>query len=171
MSEYSPKEHANKGTFPHRNRIIAGLSIGTVVVEAGSQSGALNTAFHAGNYGRYIFAVPNSIYSKKSIGCHELIRDGAILVRNAQDVLSDCNITIETGIQKAITIGLQPLYGNEEIVCNLIPKDVGISAEELSMKLDNIESAELNSILLNLEMNDYITVDNFGKYIRLYGNY
>ena len=66
--------------------------MGVVVVEAGDKSGALNTAQHAGNYGRLVFAVPNSIHAEKSRGCHTLLRDGAILTRSADDVLADCSI-------------------------------------------------------------------------------
>ena len=95
ITEYSPNASATKGTFPHRNRIIAGLSVGVVVVEAGESSGAMNTAQHAGNYGRLTFAVPGSIYEEKSKGCHELIRDGVILARSAADIIEDCKFNIE----------------------------------------------------------------------------
>ena len=97
ISEYSPNAVATKGTFPHRNRIIAGLSVGVVVVEAGESSGAMNTAQHAGDYGRLTFAVPGSIYEEKSKGCHELIRDGVILARSAEDVIEDCKFNIGFG--------------------------------------------------------------------------
>ena len=171
MSEYSPTVPANKGTFPHRNRIIAGLSVGVVVIEAGKKSGALNTAQHAGNYGRQVFAVPGSVYMERSYGCNELIRDGAILVKDANDILNECKIKSENGLEKAVTIGLEPLEGKEEAVCKLIPMDNAISAEELSMQLEDIEINELNSILFNLEIKDYISIDDAGNYIRLYGNY
>lgn len=95
ISEYSPNARVtNKGTFPHRNRIIAGLAVGVVVVEAGESSGAMNTAQHAANYGRLTFAVPGSIYEEKSRGCHELIRDGVILARSATDIIEDCKLNI-----------------------------------------------------------------------------
>ena len=95
ITEYSPNTTATRGTFPHRNRIIAGLSVGVVVVEAGESSGAMNTAQHAGNYGRLTFAVPGSIYEDKSKGCHELIRDGVILARSAADIIEDCKFNID----------------------------------------------------------------------------
>ena len=95
ITEYSPNAVASKGTFPHRNRIIAGLSVGVVVVEAGESSGAMNTAQHAADYGRLTFAVPGSIYEEKSRGCHELIRDGVILARNAADIIEDCKFNID----------------------------------------------------------------------------
>ena len=93
MSEFPPQFRPNEGTFITRNRIIAGLSHGVVVVEAGKKSGALLTASYAGDYGRTVFVIPGTIYFEKSVGCHELIRDGATLIKNAQDILDELNIT------------------------------------------------------------------------------
>ena len=169
ISEYSPRTPSNKGTFPHRNRIIAGLSHGVVVVEAGDRSGALNTAQHAGNFGRLLFAIPSNLYSEQSRGCHALIRDGAILARNANDILEDCKVQMNSEIiERATTNELPVLNAKEQLVYDVIPNDMGISDEEILMKLDDITPVELSSILLSLEMNEHITVDSVGNYIRTY---
>ncbi len=79
----------DKQTFPIRNRIVAGMSLGTVVVEANLTSGALITANFAADYGRQVFAVPGRIDSPRSKGCHELIRKGARLCEGLEDILSE----------------------------------------------------------------------------------
>lgn len=89
LSEYPPGTPPRSANFPQRNRIISGLSLGCVVVEADSRSGALLTAQHAMEQGRDVFAVPGMLGSRESEGCHQLLRDGAILIRGGEDVLSE----------------------------------------------------------------------------------
>ena len=85
--------------------------------------------------------------------------------------MTDCLIKNKGDKIKKVVIGLSPLEGKEEAVCKSIPMDMSISADEILMKLDDIESAEIMSILLTLEMNGYISSDSSGKYTRIYGNY
>ncbi|MDU0968685.1 MAG: DNA-processing protein DprA [Actinomycetaceae bacterium] len=85
-SFYPPHSRAARWRFLDRNRIIAGLCAGTVVVEAGARSGALNTAKHARDLGRHLGAVPGPIDSAQSVGCHELLRSGAQIITSGRDI-------------------------------------------------------------------------------------
>ena len=90
VSEFPMNMSPSKSTFPQRNRIVAAWSQATLVAEAPAHSGALHTAgLAAEQYGRHVFAIPGSINSGASLGCHRLIRDGAILCHSPQDILSD----------------------------------------------------------------------------------
>lgn len=89
LSEYPPHAPPISHAFPQRNRIVSGMSVGVVVVEAADRSGALISARHAMEQGRDVFAVPGRVDSRMSKGCHRLIRDGAKLVENVDDVLEE----------------------------------------------------------------------------------
>jgi DNA processing protein len=89
ISESPPLRQPFSGAFPQRNRIITGLSLGVVVVEASARSGALISARHALEQGKEVFAVPGRVDSNESKGCHQLIRDGAKLVESIDDILEE----------------------------------------------------------------------------------
>lgn len=95
ISENRPDSSPKKGSFPQRNRLISGLSLGVLVIEAAQRSGALITVSHAIDQGRDVFAMPGRVDSRMSRGCHQLLRDGARLVESADDVIEELGPLME----------------------------------------------------------------------------
>ena len=172
ISEYPPGTPPLGAHFPRRNRIIAGMSAGTLVVEAARRSGSLITARLAGNYGREVFAIPGSIHNPLAKGCHRLIRDGAKLVEDAADVLVELapllQLTLETepagdGEQtETVPLASDPEYGRLLAALGFDP--CGIS--ELASRT-GLTAAELSSMLLLLEMEGLVEALPGGRYSRL----
>ncbi|NTV55138.1 MAG: DNA-protecting protein DprA [Candidatus Moranbacteria bacterium] len=136
ISEYPPGTAAGRGTFPARNRIIAALSLGVVVVEATEKSGSLITATHALECDREVFAVPGSIFSPASTGTHRLIRDGAKLVRGIGDILEELPLG---GHQDAST-------STGEMTTKPAPKNLSPSEEKIFSLLTH-ESTHVDEII------------------------
>lgn len=166
MSEFPPNLDGDKGTFPARNRVIAGLVRGVVIVEAGKRSGALITAGFAADSSRDVFVVPNSIFADKSVGCHNLIKDGAFLITGSEDILDFYNIENKKAEQKAEQKVEQKieLEGDEKIIYDAIPTDDFITLDEILMEVD-IAPNEISEIILKLELKNLI-VENDDRYSR-----
>jgi len=116
MSEAPPHAPPHGGMFPQRNRIISGISLGVVIVEAGETSGALITARHAAEQNREVFAVPGRADSPNARGCNRLLRDGAKWVESAQDILDELGPLVQpverpdgTVIHRPVELKLSPL--------------------------------------------------------------
>jgi len=141
--------------FPRRNRIISGISLGTVVVEATKRSGSLITARLAAEQNREVFAVPGSIQSFKSTGTHTLIKQGAKLVEHAHDIMEELSHMINTTVEKDKPADnkmerIAKLSSDEALVFRALgPYPVHI--DDIARKL-SIEAGRLSGILLNLEL-------------------
>jgi len=145
---------ALRGLFPQRNRIIAGLSLGVLIVEASRRSGALHTARHAMEQGRDVFALPGRIDSPASEGCHDLIRDGASLIRTVDDILEALGPAlrpVSIGPHQTIAVARElNLNELEEKILNMIDFAPG-SIDSVVGRAD-METSRVLSTLTVLEM-------------------
>ena len=175
VSEFSVNTTPRPEHFPQRNRIISGLAMGVLVVEAGHKSGALTTARFSGEYGRDVFAIPSSIRNPMAQGCHRLIQQGAKLVQSPDDVFVDiaARIQLEPPADLAPEApakpgkagtddadldaayrGLLECMGYEPVMPDTLVERSGLAA------------AEVASMLLVLEMKGCVASDN-GFYTRV----
>jgi DNA processing protein len=137
LSEAPPYAEPLSGTFPQRNRLISGLSLGVIVIEAADRSGALITARHAMEQGRDVFAVPGNVDSRTSRGCHRLIRDGAKLVESADDVLEELGPLVEAASRD----DGQEIHHPAELLLNEVEQQVLAVIEGQSTSIDQIVSS------------------------------
>ena len=167
ITEFPPNFDGNTGTFPARNRIIAGLSHGVVIVEAGEKSGALITAGFAADNSREVFVVPHDIFSEKGVGCNNLIREGATLITCAADILDSNYYNKKINLKKTLLkIEIKSkekkprpkveLNATEKLIYDAIPVDDSITLDEILYKVDEIEPNEIAEIILNLESKGYV---------------
>lgn len=146
LSEYPPGYPGSKFTFPQRNRIISGLSLGTVIAEASLNSGSLITAERAAEQGRTVFAVPGNINSISSIGTNKLIQDGAYPLALIDDIFDTL------GIEKKHRNDIfKQLGADEQKIINVILKEGEVSADYICQKV-GLKVSEVNAIVTILEM-------------------
>ena len=150
VSEFPLQRKPDRQTFPMRNRIIAALSLGTVVVEAGHKSGSLITANQALDLGRHVFAVPGPITSPQSSGCHKLLRDGATLVENFGDISDALGMLLTITPNQHEPRLLPELNEAEQTLVNLLQKGP-IGADDLVVQ-SGLPPHEALSTLLMLEI-------------------
>jgi DNA processing protein len=146
VSEFAPGTPSVASNFPRRNRIISGLSQGCLVIEATLQSGSLITARQALEQGREIFALPGSIHSPFSRGCHALIKQGAKLVESAQDVLDELNWAVQVDMEKTLVQddAGDPIWnhlGHAPMTLDSLIECTGLTASTLSAMLLDRELA------------------------------
>ena len=169
VSEYPLGAAPERWHFPERNRLISGLSLGTLVVEAARRSGSLITARLAGEQGREIFAIPGSIHNALSRGCHRLIRQGAKLVETADDILAELRplvghmLAADPGAPLAPRPADQPdddyaelrkVLGHDPVSIDELEKQCGLTIDQLS------------SMLLILELHGEVESLSGGRYVK-----
>jgi DNA processing protein len=172
LSELPIGTPVRRQQFPSRNRIISGLSVGTLVVEAARRSGSLITARHAADQGREVFAIPGSIHSPVSRGCHQLIREGAKLVESVEDIVNELGAMLVSDAARrrsasrgSKTEAAQPdLEASYHKLLDCISYDP-VSVDALVHR-SGLTAREVSSMLLMLELQGRVTSLAGGLYTR-----
>ncbi len=166
-SEYPLGSPPRREHFPRRNRLISGLSLGTVVVEAARRSGSLISARLAAEQGREIFAIPGSIHNPLSRGCHQLIKQGAKLVESAEDIISELGPLFEHFVKSANAPAIATEYSIErdsdyESLLAVLSYDPA-SADQLALH-SGLTIDQVSSMLLILELEGKVQMQAGGRY-------
>jgi len=177
VSEFPPGTEARAGHFPSRNRLLAGLSLGTLVIEAAERSGALITARQASEAGREVFAVPGSIHNPMARGCHRLIRDGAALAERPQEVIDGVS-AVAGALAQALRQRLaasperphqgacpHPLPPGADYQCLWKALGHDPTGMDALIARTRLTAAELSSMLLVMELDGQVAVEH-GRYSR-----
>ncbi len=171
ISEFPPGTPPKAENFPRRNRIIAGLSLGTLVVEAALRSGSLITARLASEQGREVFAIPGSIHNPLARGCHALIRQGAKLVETAQDILEEIGplagallCTSEREESSPSTLEPAALDDEHQQLLEAMGYDP-LTVDEIVTRCGLTANA-VSSMLLILELDGLVSTQPGGRFLR-----
>lgn len=176
VTEFSPGVEAQAAFFPRRNRIISGLALGTLVVEAGVRSGSLITARLAGEQGREVFALPGSIHNPLARGCHLLIRQGAKLVETADEVaaeLAPLAAVLGESLRERLAapnapVAAEPVPATRDADYRRVLDALGydpVSLDELAQRCA-LSIGALSSMLLVLELDGEVVSVGGGRYSR-----
>jgi DNA processing protein len=174
ISEYPLGTHPRKEHFPERNRLISGLALGTLVVEAAKRSGSLITARLAAEQGREVFAIPGSIHNALARGCHQLIRQGAKLVESADDIVSELGPLVAHLMQNSgkrsaripVPAASAPRRDAEyEKLLATLGHDPA-TVDQLADR-SGLTIGQVSSMLLILELEGQVEALNSGQYARI----
>jgi len=167
ISEFPLGTAPNSNNFPKRNRVISGLSVATLIVEAARKSGSLITAHCSLEQGREVFAIPGSIHNPQVKGCHQLIREGAKLVEQASDIIDEIGSLLGVVAQQTApeaTTEPAQLSADYQQLLDIIGYDP-VSIDTLSRRC-SLTIEQLSSMLLILELKDHIQTAPGGLYVR-----
>ncbi|NDY95890.1 DNA-processing protein DprA [Wenzhouxiangella limi] len=179
VSTFPPGTEPRAGHFPARNRLISGMSLGTLVVEAGQRSGSLITARLASEQGREVFAIPGSVHNPLARGCHRLIREGAKLIETAEEVLEELRpLAGQLGLALAARLATNPDEGlDSERAAPHVKLDeeqrrlldaIGYDPTPVDeiIRRTQLTTAAVSSMLLLLELDGHVTAHAGGRYSR-----
>jgi len=170
VSEFPLGTKPRREHFPQRNRLISGLSLGTIVVEAARRSGSLITARLASDQGREVFAIPGSIHNPLSRGCHQLIRQGAKLVESAADIVDELGSLVDHIATAPDAPAVEEAgFGEDDPDYGTLFEALGfdaVSVDELAAR-SGLTIDQVSSMLLILELEGKIEAQAGGRYSRL----